>query len=304
MKLTIATRQSPLALWQTEFVAARIRELDPRLEIELLPLSTRGDVILDRSLSAIGGKGLFLKELEEAMLAGQADLAVHSMKDVPMELPEGFELAALLERADPFDAWVSTRYPRFSDLPVGAVVGTSSLRRQVQLKTLRPDLVLKDLRGNVNTRLRKLDDGEYDGIVLAVAGLVRLGFESRVAERLTPPRMLPAVSQGAIGIEMLSHRSDLREILSPLNDGPTSICVRAEREMNRLLEGNCQVPIAGHARLEGERLHLAGLVGSLTTGTVIRAELSGLQSAPETLGEQVARQLLDQGAAALLGARH
>ncbi|AVP96158.1 hydroxymethylbilane synthase [Ahniella affigens] len=304
MTLTIATRQSPLALWQTEFVADQLRALHPGLEVRLLPMSTRGDLILDRSLAAIGGKGLFLKELEEAMLAGQADLAVHSMKDVPMTLPEGFELAAILERADPFDAWVSNRYPRFADLPVGAVVGTSSLRRQVQLRSVRPDLVLKDLRGNVNTRLRKLDDEEYDGIVLAVAGLARLGFDDRVAERLTPPRMLPAVAQGAIGIEIQSARADLRALLAPLGHDLTTRCVLAERAMNRLLEGNCQVPIAGHAAVVGDQLHLAGLVGALATQTVIRAEATGALDAPEMLGERVAQDLLAQGAAALLRSAH
>lgn len=304
MTLTIATRQSPLALWQTEFVAARLRTLHPGLDVKLLPMSTRGDVILDRSLAAIGGKGLFLKELEEAMLAGQADLAVHSMKDVPMTLPEGFELAAILERADPFDAWVSNRYPRFLDLPIGAIVGTSSLRRQVQIKTLRPDLVLKDLRGNVNTRLRKLDDNEYDGIVLAVAGLQRLGFDDRVAERLLPPRMLPAVAQGAIGIEILSNRTELLALLAPLGHALTTQCVRAERAMNRLLEGNCQVPIAGHAALVDGQLHLAGLVGAMATQTVIRAEGFGPLDAPDILGERVARDLLAQGAATLLRGDH
>lgn len=304
MTLTIATRQSPLALWQTEFVAARLRALHPGQDVKLLPMSTRGDVILDRSLAAIGGKGLFLKELEEAMQAGEADLAVHSMKDVPMTLPEGFELAAILERADPFDAWVSNRYPRFTDLPVGAVVGTSSLRRQVQLKALRPDLVLKDLRGNVNTRLRKLDEGEYDGVVLAVAGLQRLGFDDRVAERLLPPRMLPAVAQGAIGIEILSDRADLRARLAPLGHSLTTQCVLAERSMNRLLEGNCQVPIAGHAGLVDGRLHLAGLVGALTTNTVIRAEAVGSLDEPHALGEHVAQALLAQGARALLQTEH
>lgn len=300
MKLRIATRQSPLALWQTESVAAQLRALDPSLDIELLPMSTRGDLVLDRSLATIGGKGLFLKELEEAMLAGDADLAVHSMKDVPMVLPDAFVIGAILKRADPFDAWVSSRFPRFTDVPIGAIVGTSSLRRQVQLRALRPDLRLKDLRGNVNTRLRKLDDGEYDGIVLAVAGLERLGFGTRIARRLTPPLMLPAVAQGAIGIEVRSDRSDVLGIVSQLADADTTVCVTAERAMNRLLEGNCQIPIAGHCTLDDEALRLAGLVGSATDPRLLQAVASGSAANPEALGRRVATKLLEQGAAALL----
>jgi len=300
MKLRIATRQSPLALWQTESVAAQLRALDPSLDIDLLPMSTRGDLVLDRSLAAIGGKGLFLKELEEAMLAGEADLAVHSMKDVPMVLPDDFVIGAILKRADPFDAWVSSRFPRFTDLPIGAIVGTSSLRRQVQLRALRPDLVLKDLRGNVNTRLRKLDDGEYDGIVLAVAGLERLGFGTRIAQRLTPPLMLPAVAQGAIGIEVRADRAEVFGIVSQLMDADTTACVMAERAMNRLLEGNCQVPIAGHCTLDDEALRLVGMVGSASDPRLLQAVASGSASNPEALGRRVATKLLEQGAATLL----
>ncbi len=300
MKIRIATRQSPLALWQTESVAAQLRALDPNLEVELLPMSTRGDLVLDRSLSAIGGKGLFLKELEEAMLEGRADLAVHSMKDVPMVLPDEFVVAAILKRADPFDAWVSNRWPVFDELPVGAVVGTSSMRRQVQLRAKRPDLQLKDLRGNVNTRLRKLDEGEYDGIVLAVAGLERLGFGARVAQRLTPPVMLPAVSQGAIGIEARKDRADMVALVAALADADTTSCVLAERAMNRMLEGNCQVPIAGHCTLDEDSLRLTGLVGSLRDDRILRAAASGSLGDPEALGRLVAEKLLAQGAGAML----
>ena len=303
MILRIATRQSPLALWQTEHVAAQLRGHHPGLDIVLVPLSTRGDQVLDRSLSAIGGKGLFLKELEEAMLDGRADLAVHSMKDVPMNLDEPFNIGAILRRADPFDAFVSNQYVRLDDLPEGARVGTSSLRRQAQLRARRPDLQLRDLRGNVNTRLRKLDAGEFDAIVLACAGLDRLGMHERIRQRLTAPDFLPAVAQGAIGIELVAGRDELVEWLQCLHDADTALCVNAERAMNRRLHGSCQVPIAGYCTLDEDSLHLTGLVGRADDGHCIRASAFSTAREPEALGlgHRVAAELLAQGAGALLG---
>lgn len=298
--LRIATRKSPLALWQTEHVAARLRAAHPGLSIELVPLSTRGDVVLDRSLAAIGGKGLFLKELEEAMQDGRADLAVHSLKDVPMQLDPGFALAAILSRANPFDAFVSNRHARFDALPEGARVGTSSLRRQAQIRALRPDLRLHDLRGNVNTRLAKLDADEFDAIVLACAGLERLGFDARIRETLAPPHFLPAVAQGAIAIEMREGDADVAARCAVLHDALTDRCVRAERAMNLALHGSCQVPIAGFAVAEGESLWLRALVGDVTTGAIIRSEQRGVAADPEALGRAVADDLLAQGAGRLL----
>lgn len=301
MILRIATRQSPLALWQTEHVAAQLRRQHPQLDIVLVPLSTRGDQVLDRSLSAIGGKGLFLKELEEAMLAGSADLAVHSMKDVPMNLDQPFEIGAILRRADPFDALVSNQYARLEDVPDGARVGTSSLRRQAQLRARRPDLQLLDLRGNVNTRLRKLDAGEFDAIVLACAGLDRLGMHQRIRQRLTAPDFLPAVAQGAIGIEVVDGRDDVVAFLQCLHDADTALCVNAERAMNRRLQGSCQVPIAGYCTLDEDSLHLTGLVGRADDGHCIRASAFGAARDPEALGHRVAEELLKRGAGPLLG---
>ncbi len=299
-RLRIATRQSALALWQAEHVAARLRTAHAGIEVELVPMTTRGDQITDRPLSQIGGKGLFLKELEVAMLERRADIAVHSFKDVPMELESGFVIAAVLERADAADAFVSTRYDRLDDLPHGAHVGTSSLRRQAQLRARRPDLRIGDLRGNVNTRLAKLDATEYDAIILACAGLERLGLNARIRSRLTPPAWLPAAAQGAIAIETCSGDSRISELLKPLHDAPTARCVDAERAMTRALQGNCEVPIAAFC-IETERgLHLSGLVGGAATGRLIRAEADGDASKPDDLGERVARQLLDQGAAELL----
>ncbi len=301
MILRIATRQSPLALWQTEHVAAQLRRQHPQLDIVLVPLSTRGDQVLDRSLSAIGGKGLFLKELEEAMLAGSADLAVHSMKDVPMNLDQPFKIGAILRRADPFDALVSNQYARLEDVPDGARVGTSSLRRQAQLRARRPDLHLLDLRGNVNTRLRKLDAGEFDAIVLACAGLDRLGMHQRIRQRLTAPDFLPAVAQGAIGIEVVDGRDDVVALLQCLHDADTALCVNAERAMNRRLQGSCQVPIAGYCTLDEDSLHLTGLVGRADDGHCIRASAFGAARDPEALGHRVAEELLKRGAGPLLG---
>ena len=297
----IATRQSALALWQTEHVAARLRAAHPGLVVELVPMTTRGDRIIDRPLSEIGGKGLFLKELEVAMLAGEADAAVHSLKDVPMNLDGPFVLAAILERADPFDAFVSERYTDIDALPSGAKVGTSSLRRQSQLRARRPDLQLVDLRGNVNTRLAKLAAGEYDAIILACAGLERLGLSTHIRHRLEAPGWLPAVAQGAIAIECRDGDAQAIELLSVLDHTPTRTCVEAERAMNRRLHGSCTVPIAAYATLDGKVLSLEGLVGSAQTGECIRASEVGRASDPEGLGRLVAAELMVKGAGELLG---
>ena len=298
--LRIATRKSPLALWQSEHVAERLRLAHPGLRVELVPMSTRGDQVLDRSLAAIGGKGLFLKELEVAMQRGEADCAVHSLKDVPMELEPGFMMPAILPRADAADAFVSNRFAVLDELPQGACVGTSSLRRQAQLRARRPDLVLRDLRGNVNTRLAKLDAGEYDAIVLACAGLQRLGLGERIRSRLEAPEWLPAPAQGAIAIECRDDDARVREACVALDDPATRCRVEAERAMNRALHGSCHVPVAAFARLRGDRLHLAGGVGSAEDGRSIRAAAEGPSDAPEALGIEVARRLLELGADALI----
>ncbi len=298
--LRIATRKSPLALWQSEHVAERLRQAHPGLEVVLVPMSTRGDEVLDRSLAAIGGKGLFLKELELAMLRGEADCAVHSLKDVPMELDEPFALPAILTRADPADAWVSNLYSSIDALPPGARVGTSSLRRQAQLRARRPDLALLDLRGNVNTRLAKLDAGGYDAIVLACAGLQRLGFDERIGARLTPPEWLPAPAQAAVAVECRGDDERVQALFVALDDAPTRRCVEAERAMNRALHGSCHVPVAAFAQWDGEQLWLQGLVGSAADGRIVRAEARGPAADPEALGRQVAGLLLDGGAGELL----
>jgi hydroxymethylbilane synthase len=298
--LRIATRKSPLALWQTEHVADRLRATHPGLTVELVPLSTRGDEILDRSLAAIGGKGLFLKELEVAMQRGEADCAVHSLKDVPMTLEPGFALPAILARADHADAFVSNRFDGIDALPQGARVGTSSLRRQAQLRALRPDLELLDLRGNVNTRLAKLDAGDYDAIVLACAGLQRLGFDARIRARLDAPRWLPAPAQGAIAIETRDDDPRVAALCAALDDAATRACVGAERAMNRALDGSCHVPVAALATLQGDSLHLQGLVGAARDGRHVRAQADGSANAPDALGRQVADALLAQGARALI----
>jgi hydroxymethylbilane synthase len=299
--LRIATRKSALALWQTEHVAARLRAAHPGLSVELVPMSTRGDKIIDRPLSDIGGKGLFLKELEVAMLEGVADAAVHSLKDVPMVLDGPFALAAILERADPFDAFVSERYTDFDALPVGATVGTSSLRRQAQLRARRPDLKLLDLRGNVNTRLAKMEAGEFDAIILACAGLDRLGLSRHIRHRLEAPGWLPAVAQGAIAIECREGDAATIALLAVLDHANTRTCVEAERAMNRQLHGNCHVPIAAYATLDGGILSLEGLVGSAETGRCIRANEVGRARDPEGLGRLVAAELTVRGAGELLG---
>lgn len=300
MLLRIATRKSPLALWQTEHVAGRLRTLDPSLQIELVALSTRGDEVLDRSLAAIGGKGLFLKELEEALLRGEADLAVHSLKDVPAELDEPFRLAAILAREDSADAFVSNRWDCLASLPQGARVGTSSLRRQVQLRARRPDLQLLDLRGNVNTRLARLDRGDYDAILLAVAGLSRLGLGERVRSRLAAPDWLPAAAQGAICIETRAADQIVAELVGALHDAATARCVTAERALNRSLGGSCQVPIGALALESGDALDLHALVGEVRGPRLLRAQASAPAGEAERLGEIVAGRLLAQGAADLL----
>jgi len=299
--LRIATRKSQLALWQAEHVRERLLAEHPGLRVELLPLSTQGDRILDVPLAKIGGKGLFVKELETAMLEGRADLAVHSMKDVPMEFPPELGLGAILAREDPLDAFVSNAYATLDALPEGARVGTSSLRRQCQLRALRPDLRILDLRGNVNTRLRKLDDGEYDAIVLASAGLLRLGMAGRIRAHIPATVSLPAVGQGAIGIEIRNDDAALRALLAPLDDADCGDCVRAERAMNRALQGGCQVPIAGFAVIDGAgELWLRGLVGSNDGTRTVRAEARGPRAEAERIGAGLGATLLAQGADAIL----
>ena len=301
--LRIATRKSALALWQAEHVAARLHAAHPGLGVELVPMTTRGDNILDRPLADIGGKGLFLKELEVALAQREADIAVHSFKDVPMHLDDGFAIGAVLERADPADAFVAVNFARLDDLPRGARVGTSSLRRQAQLRARRPDLHLADLRGNVNTRLAKLDKGDYDAIVLACAGLERLGLAGRIRSRLEPPHWLPAAAQGAIAVELRAGDARTLDLLAPLHDADTARCVAAERALTRRLEGSCQVPIAAFCIETEIGLHLSGLVGDAASGKLVRAEDDGQSEAPDALGERVARRLLELGAGAFLGHR-
>lgn len=299
--LRIATRKSALALWQAEHVAARLRATHPWLTVQLVPMTTRGDEIADRPLAAIGGKGLFLKELEVAMLEGRAELAVHSLKDVPAELDTGFVLPAFLPRADAADAFVSNEHAALAALPHGARVGTSSLRRQAQLRALRPDLRLLDLRGNVNTRLAKLDEGEYDAIVLACAGLDRLGLAARIRQRLLAPHWLPAPGQGAIAIEARADQPSVLALLEPLDDADTRVTVAAERAMNKALGGSCTVPVAAWCVLTEQGLHLSGLVGDAASGRLMRADGSDSAGAAEALGRTVADALLAQGAGDLLG---
>lgn len=298
----IATRQSPLAMWQAEHVAARLRALHPDLPVELLGMTTQGDQILDSPLARIGGKGLFVKELEVALLEGRADIAVHSVKDVPMELPEHLALPVILDREDPLDAFVSNHYTHVDELPEGACVGSSSLRRQCQLRARRPDLVVRDLRGNVNTRLGKLDAGEYDAILLAAAGLKRLGFDKRIRARLEPAVSLPAVGQGAIAIECRADDHTTEDLIARLNDADTADRVRAERAFNRHLEGGCQVPLAAHATLNGGQLSLDGLVGAVDGSRLLRRQVEGPRADGETLGVQLADTLLGLGAGELLEA--
>lgn len=298
--LTIATRESQLALWQANHVRDALRAAHPGLEVELLGMTSRGDQVLDVPLAKVGGKGLFVKELETALLNGSADIAVHSMKDVPMAFPEGLELGVICEREDPTDALVSHHFGSLDELPQGCVVGTSSLRRECQLRELRPDLQIRFLRGNVNTRLRKLDDGEYDAIILASAGLIRLGFAERIQQRLAPELSLPAGGQGAVGIELRKGDVETAALLAPLHHLPTAARVTAERALNTELNGGCQVPIACFATLQGQTLHLRGLVGRPDGTVMLRAEARAPVEDAASLGCSVARQLLDQGAAGIL----
>ncbi|WP_026376564.1 hydroxymethylbilane synthase [Aestuariibacter salexigens] len=298
--IRIATRKSALALWQAEYVKQALLNAHPHIDVELVPMSTQGDRILDTPLAKIGGKGLFIKELEVAMLEGRADIAVHSMKDVPVAFPEGFGLHAICPRENPYDAFVSNHFASIDALPPGSVVGTSSLRRQCQLRHRRPDLTIKDLRGNVNTRLAKLDEGQYDAIILAAAGLIRLDMADRIQQCLPAEASLPAVGQGAVGIECRNDDSELIALLSPLNDNDTAIRVRAERAMNARLEGGCQVPIGSFAELHGQQIRLRGLVGAIDGSRLITAEQTGSREDPEKIGVQVAELLLQQGAGELL----
>ncbi len=298
--IRIATRKSPLAVWQAEHVASRLRDSHPGLEVELVPMSTRGDRILDAPLAQVGGKGLFVKELEQGMLDGHADIAVHSMKDVPVELPKGLHLPVVLPREDPRDAFVSGRYACFADLPEAACVGTSSLRRQMQLRRARPDLVIRDLRGNVNTRLDKLDRHDYDAIVLASAGLKRLGMAGRIAELLEPEAILPAIGQGAIGIECREDDEAVERLINALDDRPTHLRVEAERAMNARLAGGCQVPIAGFAEIRGDEMRLRGIVGSPDGKQTVQGETVGPPAQAVAQGTRLAEELLAQGAGEIL----
>jgi len=302
--IRIATRRSALALWQAEYVRDRLRAAHPDLAVELVPLTTRGDQVLDTPLAAVGGKGLFVKELEEALMDGRADIAVHSMKDVTVELPEGLGIAVVCEREDPSDAFVSNSYAMLRDLPIGARVGTSSLRRQCQLRHRYPGLQVESLRGNVQTRLKRLDEGAFDAIVLASAGLRRLGLADRIRHPLDMALSLPAAGQGAVGIECRTGDRDVLARIAPLDDPATHTCVRAERAMNAALQGGCQVPIGAHATLEGEGLMLDGLVGSVDGRVVLRELREGFADDPEALGRALAEDLLARGAGELLRALH
>lgn len=301
-KLFIATRKSPLAMWQAEFVKAQLMQQHPQLAIELIGMSTQGDVLLDVPLAKIGGKGLFIKELEEQMLAGNAQLAVHSMKDLPAVLPEGFAIGAVMARHNPLDAFVSNTYASLDELPQGAIVGTSSLRRKSQLLALRPDLQLHDLRGNIHTRMRKLDEGLYDAIILAAAGLERMDMPERIRSMIPAEVCLPAVAQGALAIEVLSNDAATQGYVACLNDETTLACVRAERAMNAALEGGCQVPIGSYAIWQGEQIWLRGLVASLDGKTIIRGERKGSAADAEAMGEDLAQELLAKGAKSILDA--
>jgi len=298
--LRIATRKSPLAIWQAEHVAGRLQQLHPQLQIELVRMSTSGDKLLDSPLSQVGGKGLFVKELEQGLLSGAADIAVHSMKDVPVDLPPGLHLPVILQREDPRDAFVSNNYTSIDDLPTGARLGTASLRRQCQLRARRPDLDIVTLRGNVNSRLAKLDAGDFAAIMLAAAGLIRLGMGARITRLLEPEESLPAIGQGAIGIECRNGDSRVLDLNGALDHTPTHICVRAERALNIRLHGGCQVPIAGFAELGHGVILLRGLVGSMDGQRFVRGDISGKPEDAEELGTALAEDLLARGAGAIL----
>lgn len=299
-RIVIATRESRLALWQARHVRDRLRAIHPRASVELLGITPRGDRVPDQPLSEIGGKGLFVKELETALLDGRADLAVHSLKDVPMDLPEGLALTAILTRENPFDAFVSNRFAGPDALPPGAVVGTSSLRREAMLRAAWPHLAVRPLRGNLDTRLRRLDEGGFDAVILAAAGLIRLGFQDRIRAVLPPERLLPAPGQGALGIEMLASRGDAAAWLAPLHDEATALCVRAERAFSRALGGSCRIPLGGHARIVGGELRLRGCVASVDGRRVLAGDARGTPGDGEALGARLADDLRSRGAGALL----
>ncbi len=294
--LRIVTRESPLALWQANFVRDALCTLHPQLDVEILGISTQADRLLESSMLSLGGKGAFVKELEQKLLNGQADIAVHSMKDVSINLPEGLVIPVVLEREDPRDVLVSNHYQCLADLPAGGRVGTSSLRRKSQLMAKRPDLQILDIRGNVGTRLRKLDEGQFDALLLAAAGVKRLGLQDRIREYFTIESMLPAVSQGVLGIEMQADNTEVLSLIEPLADETTQLCVNAERALNRRLGGDCYVPVAAHAEIEGSQLTLNALVGRLDGSEIIQSVTSGPAKEAETLGDKLGRELLDRGA--------
>jgi hydroxymethylbilane synthase len=298
----IATRESALALWQAEYVKTQLEHFHPNITVVLVPMTTKGDIWLDTPLAKIGGKGLFVKELEVAMLEDRADIAVHSMKDLPIDFPPGLDLEVICPREDPRDAFVSNTYASLSELPQGAIVGTSSLRRQCQLKAKRPDLDIRDLRGNVNTRLRKLDEGQYDAIILAAAGLIRLKMSERIAQTIEPEEMLPANGQGAVGIECRINDENIKALLAPLECNTTRIRVLTERAMNKALEGGCQVPIASYSVIsaDGKEVHLRGLVGAVDGSEIIESEITGPIEQGEVLGHTLAQELLSRGADRIL----
>ncbi len=300
--LVIASRESPLAMWQALHIQSRLQALYPKTTVEILGMTTTGDQILDTPLAKVGGKGLFVKELEMALADGRADLAVHSMKDVPMNLPDGFMMAATGEREDPRDAFVSNNFTSLEDLPVGSIVGTSSLRRQSQLQARLPHLKIESLRGNLQTRLRKLDEGQYDAIILAAAGLIRLGLSARIRSVISPELSIPAVGQGALGIEINANRPDLLDILAPLNHPNTQVCVEAERAMSRALAGSCTVPLGAYATCEAEQIHITGFVASVDGKQMLIESASGHRSQADALGQKLAKQLLAKGANEILSA--
>jgi hydroxymethylbilane synthase len=300
--VVIVSRKSALAMWQARNIQHRLAALYPQTTVTIRGMTTQGDRILDQALDKIGGKGLFVKELEAALAAGSADIAVHSMKDVPMVLPPGFEIAAITEREDPRDVFVSNRYASLAALPAGSRIGTSSLRRESQIRARFPRLIVEPLRGNVHTRLKKLDDGNYAAIVLAAAGLKRLGLADRITAILTPDESLPAPGQGALGIECRAGRADLLAMMRPLDHDPTAACVRAERALSRALSGSCRLPLGSYAQAEGGRLRLRGFVASQDGAQMVRAELTGDARDPEALGIELAALLKAQGAARILAA--
>ncbi|NOU25306.1 MAG: hydroxymethylbilane synthase [Methylotenera sp.] len=301
-RLVIASRESPLAMWQALHIQSRLQALYPQTTVEILGMTTTGDQILDTPLAKVGGKGLFVKELETALEDGRADLAVHSMKDVPMNLPEGFILTATGEREDPRDAFVSNDFDSLEDLPAGSIVGTSSLRRQSQLQARLPHLKIESLRGNLQTRLRKLDEGQYAAIILAAAGLIRLGLSVRIRNVISPELSIPAVGQGALGIEINANRPDLVAILSPLNHADTQVCVEAERAMSRALAGSCTVPLGAYATCQGENIHITGFVASVDGKQMLIETATGHRNQADTLGKTLANQLLAKGANEILAA--